>query len=592
MQTTAGPKSQGSAAVIDELARQHHILKREVGLRLMLTWVAFALSAVYLNSTLMFGLALVDTAAELFSVRIMAGLDPARDRLRYRVTVLCVVLMEGSYSLAAGMVWQMDDPFAKAFAVGMIMTTLLQLTTVRSIHLPYGATGLATVGAFALGANFLLWFSVGSWTGLFLSSVAACGGLAYSAVAMRSNHALHRQSADGQAKARAANDAKGRLLAQISHELRTPLNGILGMGHAELGRAATPEARARLAVLVRSAEDLSIILDDILDISAAQEGKLAIRMARAVPADEIAATIQLFRHGIADGTSPITLRIAPALSRPAIFDRQRLRQCLSNLISNALRHGLGAPVRLTAELIEGPEGQALLELIVADDGPGIADARRALLFEPFASFGSTGSQHAPGRSGHGLGLSIARSLARQMGGDITLFPAGVAGAGATFRMTIAVMPTTGPAAVARVDHDATPALAGLHVLVVDDIATNRLVASSCLGLVGVIASEADSGVAALRCLAGGEIDVVLLDLNMPGLDGRTTLDRIRGLPGSAGRVPVIAMTADTGDHPDQRYRAAGFDGYLSKPITPERLEAGLRAVMRPEKAAQQPRPLA
>jgi signal transduction histidine kinase/ActR/RegA family two-component response regulator len=549
-----------------EIARQHGILRRELPQRVALTWVAFLLAALFADPRIVISLGFADMLAELGSARLMAGLDPALQPRRYRSTLALVVVMEGCFCLAAGLVWQDENPFAKALAAGMVMTTLLQLSTVRAIHLPYGMAGISTVAAVTLCSNLVFWIGMGEWTGLVISTLAAAGGISYATVAMLSNHALHRQSAEGQASARAADAEKSRLLATISHELRTPLNGILGMGHAALAEATTPEAKARLSVLVASAEGLSAILDDILDFSAAREGRLAIRPSIGLPGDEIAAAVTLFRHAAPDRGEDVTLHLAPGLDQPARFDRLRLRQCLSNLLSNALRHGQGAAVRVSARRLALAPGAAMLEVTVCDDGPGVSADLRDTLFEPFAR--SLPPEGEPARPGQGLGLSVTRALARLMGGDVALLPP--MGRGAAFRLTL---PLGAAAEGVTAEAPAPSRSQPCRVLVVDDIATNRMVAISCLQLAGATGIGADCGAEALRLLEQERFDAVFLDMNMPGLDGLATLARIRALPVPAARVRVVAMTADAGAAKRDHYLSAGCDGYLAKPVTPERIAA-------------------
>ncbi|MGQ0564285.1 MAG: ATP-binding response regulator [Gemmobacter sp.] len=499
-----------------ELGQQRLQLDRERWVRLTATMLGFAMGLIYLPPWIVLPLAAINLATDLGGSLLFRDLDRLATSARRRAAVIATVfLIEVTFVLPGGIMWHQDDPFAKSLAIGLAASAMMHLSTVRSIHLPQGICGGLALALVVLVSNTAYWAPRGEWLALSVSTVCAATALGYFMMAMVSNHHVHRLAAADHHAAKAASAAKDRLLATISHELRTPLNGILGMGHAELAEAASPEARARLAVLVASAEGLSTILDDILDLSAAQGGRLAIRPEVWRPADEIAATFLLFRHGSRAADPGMTLDLAPGLSEPAMFDAQRLRQALSNLLSNAQRHARGAAVRVTGDRVVAADGRAMLELTVADDGPGVPDALRDRLFEPFAR--SAGPPPNGGRQGQGLGLSIARSLARLMGGDLVLLPPGPLGRGAVFRLTIdlAPVPATRPERPAAVP---APPPQTARVLVVDDIATNRLVAVSCLRLGGVEAVEADSGTAALRQLAEGPFDAVLLDMNMPGLD--------------------------------------------------------------------------
>ena len=204
---------------------------------------------------------------------------------------------------------------------------------------------------------------------------------------------------------------------------------------------------------------------------------------------------------------------------------------------------------------------------MSDTGRGIAPDIADRLFEPF----QRGASDAPGS---GLGLSISRSLARAMGGDLVLLPTNKHAnkhVGASFLLTLAlgVVADTQTATPPQTAQTQTADMQGRTVLVVDDIATNRLVARAHLALYGVTVTEAASGAVAVEMIRAAAPDLVLLDMNMPGMDGIATLKKIRALPSRAARLPVIAMTADaTNDH-RRRYLEAGLDGYLAKPLTPE-----------------------
>lgn len=296
---------------------------------------------------------------------------------------------------------------------------------------------------------------------------------------------------------------------------------------------------------------------------------MAIRPRPVVPADEIASAAALFRPAAEASGRRLVLSVDTGLTAPALIDGHRLRQCLNNLLSNAIRHGRTATCITVRAAREVPDdGPPLLAVEVEDDGPG---------------FGATAPETPPdaevARSrGHGLGLSIARGLAGQMGGDVVILPP-TGASGARFRLTIA-LPSAAPEALAARQAVPDPmALRGLRVLVVDDIATNRLVATTQLRHLGAVACEADSGAEALRRLAVETVDLVLLDMNMPDLDGIGTFRRLRALPPPHGHVAVVALTADAMDHHRAHFLSQGLDGYLSKPISAERIAAEVQRVL-------------
>ncbi len=537
--------------MVDELARQYDVLHASPWQRNTLLFCGYAYCAMFGHQFLMLGLAAIDIVAETLSIRLQRQLDPARSPLKYLATLGLVVVMAACVSTAAGLTSLVDDPYAKALAAGLGIITLLQLSSVRSIHLPYGIAGMTTATAIILGFNAYHWIREGNMLGLSISTVAALTAVTYAVLAMLGNHDLHNTSARSLAQARATDAAKSMFLAQMSHELRTPLNAIIGLGEVEAA-AAKGFSRERLQTLVTSARGLAEVLDDVLDLSAINAGKLSITPKPTDLRGAVASTVAIAAPMTAQAESNFTFAIGPSVPEFAFLDAQRLRQCLTNLISNALKHAAGKGVRVSVS-----HADDLLTVDVTDHGPGIPADIAKTLFEPFRR----GTSLQPGL---GLGLAISRSLARQMGGDLELVPST---SGAAFRLRVKAPACPPPPKAEVLD------LTGRRILVVDDVATNRMVAAGLLRALGAEALGAASGAEALNLLAGTAVDLVLLDMAMPGLDGFETFRRLRQIPGK--RIPVVAMTA--GAMPEQRreIEAAGMDGFLAKPILPETIGPAL-----------------
>lgn len=544
----------------DELARQRLILRSEMPERILLTSLAFFFCGVFANPWPIAGLWALYVALEFVGNWLLAPERLARSAIGYRLALAQTVLVEATYISGAGLVWQVEDPYSKALAVGLTSLTLMHLATVRSIHLPIGLAGLGGVAAAGLFYNTVFWGAKGDAAGLALSSAAALGALAYTFTAMLSNHRLHRTMSANEASARAAHDAKTLFLAQMSHELRTPLNAIIGMGQAELTEAraegANAPPRERLQTLVESARMLAVILDDVTDMNAVSHNQLALRL-RVVNLDEEVQTIlaglrvRAERLGI-----PVTFHSDQSLPKHAEIDTVRLRQSLGNLFSNAIRHARGGQISVTQRFAQTKDPtRGLLVFMVSDTGPGVPYAQHETIFDAFHK----GRAAAPGA---GLGLGIARTLARRMGGDLVLLPSVK---GASFQLSIACRIADPPLA----QPDLLPDLTGRLILVVDDIASNRLVAASYLRHMGALVIEAATGEAALSVLAAEEVDLVLLDMNMPGLDGFETAARARQMGGRVATIPIVAMTADVMGDQIAAFHRAGFDGYLAKPLLPE-----------------------
>jgi len=545
-----------------ELLRQRDILDRDIPFRFVAVSFAYAISLVFLPLSVVAGIAAVNLAAEVIAHRLMRDIDRLMtQRWRHTSLIAASVLFEISFVLPAGLMWHLDDPYAKALAVGMVATTMTHISTVRAIHLPIGLGGAAGIGIVVLVSNSVFWGGQRDWGTLALTTLTALAGMGYFVSALLSNNRLHRETAAGWAGAQAANVAKTRFLAQISHELRTPLNAILGIGHAELTEQTDPSRRDRLALLVDAAAGLGVLLDDLLDLAALEEGKLPIRPAPLDPAAAIAATVALFRSQARQAGLALTLSLGDDLPAAGLADGQRLRQCLSNILSNALKYTENGSIRVTA----GMDAAQMLRIEVADSGPGVPEDMLDAIFVPF--------QRGPGpQPGTGLGLAISRTLARRMGGDLVVIPAVQ---GARFCLTLTLGRATTQDLPPKAPPTPTGCLQGLHILVVDDIATNRLVASLYLRHLGAQVTEAESGAAALALVAQKAPAAVLLDMNMPGMSGIETLRGLRAIRHGGPRLPVIAMTADASEAHCTACLRAGMDGYVAKPLTPERLAAAL-----------------
>jgi len=539
----------------NELDRQRVILRREMPERILLTTLGLSMCAIFANPWTVALIWALYVALEVAGNWLLFTHRMMRSRLFYGLALAQSVLVEAAYMSAPGLVWHVEDPYSKAIAVGLTAMTLMHLASVRSIHLPIGIAGLTGVAITTLVFNTAYWLAKTDPVGLALSSVAIFGAMAYSFTAMLSNNRLHRSMAASEAVARAANEAKTLFLAQMSHEFRTPLNAIIGMGQAELALAEAA-SQDRLRTLVESARMLAVILDDVSDMNAVSHGRLSLRLRIIDLSIEIENNFAGFQDRAKRLGIGLAIRADGPLPEHAEIDPVRLRQSLGNLLSNALRHAHCAQISVTYRFVPGPTPTTgLLQFEVADTGPGVAFEEREAIFDAFHK----GRVAAPGS---GLGLAIARTLARRMGGDLVLLPTAN---GAHFRLSIACAIATPPPPRPQ----SLPDLTGRMILIVDDIASNRLVAASYLRSTGAVLVQAATGEAALAILAAEAVDLVLLDMNMPGLDGFETAARARMMGGRVASIPLIAMTADVLEDQIAAFRRAGFDGFLAKPLLPE-----------------------
>jgi PAS domain S-box-containing protein len=356
--------------------------------------------------------------------------------------------------------------------------------------------------------------------------------------------------------AEAAARTKARFLAMMSHELRTPMTGVLGMLDLMEDGGGETQVKDRLHALRGSAEALMRVLDDILDYSLIESGHFELRDAPFDPEALLREVAAQFAGLAARQGLFLHVEVAPGVPPQALGDAPRLRQVLGHLLSNAVKFTHSGGVTAWLGIEAAADGAPLLVLRVLDTGPGIPPERRAELFQPYTPLEEVTSRRA---GGTGLGLVICKQLANAMRGDVGCEDA--PGGGAQFRFAL---PLREPAAA----RPASPVrLPPARVLVVDDVALNRKVVSAILERDGHEVVLAATGEEAVACVAEGpRFDLVLMDLHMPGMDGIAATTAIRALPGAGARVPVHALTADVFARTSPEYAAAGFTGFLTKPL--------------------------
>ena len=363
---------------------------------------------------------------------------------------------------------------------------------------------------------------------------------------------------EAQRAAEAAAEAKARFLANMSHEIRTPMNGVLGVLHLLKSESISPEGQRLLDEALGCGEMLSTLLDDVIDFERIEAGRLDLTT-RPVDAGELAASVaRLLQPQARDKGLTLTIEGQAELGWVAA-DPVRLRQCLFNLVGNAVKFTLKGGVRLVCE----QTAPGRLAFIVHDTGVGIPLEAQDQLFERFHQADASTTRRF---GGSGLGLSITRKLARLMGGDVSF--SSVPGKGSVFRLDIAAEPAIPETNDVDVDG---PLLDGLRVLVVEDNATNRTIAVKLLDSLGAKVSTAADGLAGVQAATIGHFDLILMDIQMPGIDGMEASRRIRALGGQAAVTPIIALTANVLAHQRQLYLAGGMDGVVGKPISPAAL---------------------
>ena len=388
------------------------------------------------------------------------------------------------------------------------------------------------------------------------------------------------------AKAEAGERAKAQFLANMSHEIRTPLNGVVGMAQALMLEDLTPAQREKIDIIVSSGHSLTALLNDVLDISKIDAGKIEIAPVVGDVLDLLHHTHQLFEIEAAEKGIQLRLWHEPGIPRALLFDPVRVRQCLDNLVANAIKF----TSRGSVEMLVGAARRGTdwcVRIDVRDTGIGISEETQQRLFQAFTQADSETTRRF---GGTGLGLTISRQLARLMGGDISL--QSEEGRGSTFTFTFAASPAQDEATPSHMagrvaetpgERGATP-LRGMRILLVDDNAVNRQIIRLFLVPCEVEIVEATNGREALDLLAAHEFDIVLLDVHMPVMDGCEAIRLIRASGQNWSALPVIALTADAMIGDREKYLALGMSDYMSKPVDRRELLASLTRYLAPTPA--------
>jgi signal transduction histidine kinase/BarA-like signal transduction histidine kinase len=366
----------------------------------------------------------------------------------------------------------------------------------------------------------------------------------------------------GEQAALAAAEAKSRFLANISHEIRTPMNGVLGVLHLLMADPPAPERRRLVDQALGAGAGLSDLLNDIIDFAAVEAGRLALTAEPLDPAEALASIVAMFRPQAEAKGVALGAQVAGEVGWIAA-DAARLRKLFFHLVSNAVKFTHRG--RIEARLSAAGAGEARrLRLEVEDSGVGVAPEAEGRLFQRFSQADSSVTREY---GGPGLGLALTRRLAELMGGEVGYRTA--PGQGSTFWVEIATPAAARPAANdAANDADW---LAGVRVLVVEDNATNRLVATRMLSQLGAEVATADNGAEGVEAMRRGDYDLVFMDIQMPVMDGVEATRRIRALPAPKGQAPIIALTANVMPEQVASYRESGIDGVVAKPISPTAL---------------------
>lgn len=544
-----------------EMERQKLRLETDLMSRMMGVILTCALYSLYLPVRFVFGLYLIVILSEVVNAALFNQLCK---RPRY-VDLIYVALMLNiwagmcAFCFLGTLVWGLSDPLVKVSGVLSLVGALISVSTSRAVHLPFGiVSGIPPSVA-------LIWIAARGWSNddgfgnSAFATVAVIGLIGYFTSALVQNHVTQTRLAQALSRASAASRAKSRFLSEMNHEMRTPLNTILGLSQTLPDVTSHQELSDRAAKIESAGRNLQMLIEDVLDLAAAEEGEIAFRPVTTVIRQEIHAIARVLSGSYATEGKAVTVHIAEEVSELGRLDPLLLRKCLLKLASmlpTPPGPGKSHPVTLSCHsgLLAG--STLLIKLSAETPLQDIEDRR---------------SKDADPDKYRHLVAELADRLATAMGATLRLTDSATGDlASAEIALSYTAVPDL-PTPTTR------PSARRLLALIVDDISTNRFVISQLLKMLSIDAVEAESGAVALAALDQQHFDLVLLDMNMPTMNGEQTFRTIRGSPHPWAAVPIIALTADAQPEQREKYLSFGIDGYVAKPVDSRLLWAEIAA---------------
>ena len=402
----------------------------------------------------------------------------------------------------------------------------------------------------------------------------------------RALHETMDELVEARDAAEAANVLKSHFLANMSHEIRTPLNGVLAMAQIMAMGEMAPKQRERLGVIRQSGEALLTVLNDILDLSKIEAGRMELEDAD-FDTEDLGRKLEAAHQpaAVAKGLS-FSVELTPSAVGVRRGDTARLQQILNNLLANAVKFTHAGEVRMLIDG-EGADGEAGLKISVTDTGIGVPSDKLPLLFQKFSQVDSSTTRQF---GGTGLGLAICRELAQLMGGNV--WAESIQGVGSTFFVSVPlrrISTSTRAAAAQGAPHASAAEMSALRILAAEDNATNQLVLKTVISTFGLDVDIVPDGQKAVEAWAGGGYDLILMDIQMPVMDGITATREIRAAEARTGRrrIPIIALSANAMVHQVNEYLSAGMDMHVAKPIQLAKLHNALERVLSEAEAESQ-----
>ncbi|MEZ5778927.1 MAG: response regulator [Paracoccaceae bacterium] len=532
----------------DELLRQKTRLETDLVSRSAGAILTCVLFAFFLPFWFLFFVYLLIVSSELLLQRELKAFA-ATPRRRYQITSIAVSAFGMAiYVLPAVVIWVSGDMMLRFVGALSIVGALLNVSVVRATHLPMGvATGIPPALA-------LLWMplyhiaTTDPDASALVSLAAVLALLGYFVAALLNNHRTQADLLAAIADASAASRAKSRFLAAMSHEVRTPLNAILGHTQLMRGHSKANVLNGHLASVESAAQNLERLIGDVIDLAAVAEGELRFNPVTAAIRREIGMLQQIKLPVNGSGALRVAVDIAEDVPEFGRFDPVLLRKCLYHLCALSLgEQPTGSPPRLNIRCTLAPQRDDRIRVTVAGGSPGTEGSD----LTPAPQIAAPGQDTLTLSFVHGIAGVMGAKAAALRAPDNTLVT----------RIEFPFVKVPDPP-----EAGAEAIYGHLKALVVDDIATNRFVVVQMLRSLRIEAFEAQSGQDALEQLSRREIDLVLLDMNMPDMDGEATFQAIRAANSEWSDLPVIALTADAVTYQRDHYLGLGMNGYLSKPV--------------------------